>query len=121
MILSLHLRPPSAEHGSAFLEISERQGDYAIAGVGAVIVKEKGKVKEARIVLSGADSRPLRARVAERMLQGEAITQQSLRAAAQASVRDCQVYSDIRATADYRKALLETLVARALECAWKDN
>jgi carbon-monoxide dehydrogenase medium subunit len=120
MVLALRLHPPKGRHGSAFLEIAERQGDYAIAAVGAVIVKERDTVREARVVLSGAESRPLRAREAERGLKGEAITPQTARAAARTAVRDCQAYSDIRATAGYRKALLETLAARALERAWKE-
>ncbi|HKQ94679.1 MAG TPA: xanthine dehydrogenase family protein subunit M [Aestuariivirgaceae bacterium] len=118
MIVSLSFRPPRVKHGSAFLEISERQGDYAIAAVGALIVRSGDTVKEARIVLSGADSRPIRAREAERMLEGETITHATARDAAQAAVRSCQPYSDIRATAEYRKSLLETLVARALDEAW---
>jgi carbon-monoxide dehydrogenase medium subunit len=121
MILALRIRPPKVKHGAAFLEIAERQGDYAIAAVGVLIVRNEKTVKEVRIVLSGADSRPLRARDAERMLAGETMTQETARAAAQAAVRNCRSYDDIRASADYRKALLGTLVARALEGAWNDS
>ena len=121
MIVSLRFRPPKARHGSAFLEVAERQGDYAIAAVGVLIVKSGDTVKEARIVLSGADSRPVRAREAERMLEGGTVTKASAREAAHAATRGCQAYSDIRASAEYRKSLLETLAARALESAWNEN
>jgi carbon-monoxide dehydrogenase medium subunit len=118
MIVSLRFRPPKAKHGSAFLEISERQGDYAIAAVAALIVRSGDTVKEARIVLSGADSRPIRAREAERMVEGETITQMLAKDAAHVAMRSCQAYSDIRASAEYRRSLFETLVARALGRAW---
>jgi carbon-monoxide dehydrogenase medium subunit len=119
MIVELRLRPPASRHGSCFLEISERHGDYAIAAVGVTVLVDDGFVKEARIVLSGAESRPVRAREAEGGLVGHRIDAVTARAAASAAIADRSPYSDIRATSAYRKSLLETLTARALEQAWR--
>lgn len=120
MITTLRLRPPTVRHGSAFLEIAERHGDYAIAAVGVTIVADGGRVKEARIVLSGAEARPVRAREAEKLLQGQQLEGDTARAGATAAVTGRSAYGDIRATAEYRLALLESLTRRAIEQAAKE-
>jgi carbon-monoxide dehydrogenase medium subunit len=120
MITALRLRPPAAGHGSAFLEIAERHGDYAIAAVGVTIIAESGHVKEARIVLSGAEARPVRASEAEQVLLGERPEGKAARAAAAAAIAGRSAYGDIRATAQYRLSLLEVLTRRAVEQAGKE-
>jgi CO/xanthine dehydrogenase FAD-binding subunit len=114
MILSLHLRPPALPHGSCFLEVSERQGDYAIAAAGVVVVMDDGIAQEARIVLSGAEARPIRAREAEAFLVGKTIDRNTAQAAAVLAVSGQESYDDIRATAGYRMALLRALTERAI-------
>lgn len=114
MIVAIRLRPPLVRHGSCFLEISERHGDYAIAAVGVVVVIDNGIVREIRIVLSGAESRPVRAREAEGLLVGHPIDAKRVYGAAAMAVAGRDAYDDIRGTAKYRKALLETLTARAV-------
>jgi len=120
MITGLHFRPPAARHGSAFLEIAERDGDYAIAAVGVTLAAQGGRVTEARIVLSGAEARPVRASEAERLLLGERPEGEAARAAATAAIAGRSAYGDIRATAQYRLSLLETLTRRAVEQAGKE-
>jgi carbon-monoxide dehydrogenase medium subunit len=120
MITALRLRPPMARHGSAFLEISERHGDYAIAAVGVTILADGNRVKDARIVLSGAEARPVRASEAEQLLQGRRPELDTARAAAAAAIAGRLAYGDIRATPQYRLALLERLTQRAIEKAGKE-
>jgi carbon-monoxide dehydrogenase medium subunit len=120
MITGLRFRPPAARHGSAFLEIAERHGDYAIAAVGVTIVAEGDRVKEARIVVSGAEARPVRATEAERLLLGERPQGEAARVAGAAAIAGRSAYGDIRATAQYRLSLLEVLTQRAVERAGKE-
>lgn len=120
MVLALRFRPPAGRHGSAFLEVSERQGDYAIAAVGVTLTVAGGAIRETRIVLSGAESRPSRASESERSLIGRRLDPRTIREAARIAVAGRASYADIRATAVYRRSLLEALTARALEEAWKE-
>ncbi|MGE0238820.1 MAG: xanthine dehydrogenase family protein subunit M [Parvibaculaceae bacterium] len=120
MIVALRFRPPAAPHGSAFVEIAERHGDYAIAAVGVTIVAEGDTITQARIVLSGAEGRPVRARAAESMLQGERPEGEAVRAAAASAVAGRSSYGDIRASAEYRRSLLEALTLRAIRQAGKE-
>lgn len=120
MIVGLHLKPPAGRHGGAFLEVAERQGDYAIAAAGVTLVVDGGVVSEARIVLSGVDSRPIRADAAEEAIIGKRVDPDIARMAAYTAVAGRSSYEDIRGSAEYRRALLETLTERAIGQAWKE-
>ncbi len=114
MITAIHLNPPSVPHGACFLEVSERKGDYAIAAAGATIVIKDGAIADARIVMSGAASVPVRARQTERLLTGKTADRRLIEEMEASAVEGLDCYSDIRASAGYRKTLLKCLVGRAL-------
>jgi aerobic carbon-monoxide dehydrogenase medium subunit len=113
MITAIHLYPPAGRHGSCFLEVSERKGDFAIAAAGATVAIRNGAIEDARIVLSGAASIPVRAGAAEQFLIG-ALDSKLIEKAGAVAVEGHDCYSDIRASAGYRKNLLACLVSRAL-------
>jgi aerobic carbon-monoxide dehydrogenase medium subunit len=121
MIAAIEFRPPSGSYEASFLEVSERHGDFAIAAVGCVIAVENGAVSAARIVLSGAEAIPVRAAKAETLLLGRAPGTELASEAAAEAIRDFRPYSDIRASSDYRKALLEELTRRALARAFQQQ
>jgi aerobic carbon-monoxide dehydrogenase medium subunit len=114
MITAIHLHPPATPHGSGFLEVSERKGDFAIAAAGAIIVIKNGKIEDARIVLSGAASVPVRAQAAEALLLGGLPSPTLIEEVGAAAVEGRDCYDDIRASAAYRKELLKSLVSRAV-------
>jgi len=118
MVVAIHLRPPAGPHGSCFLEVSERKGDYAMAAAGAVVVVNDGAIAEARIVMSGAKSIPVRARAAEARLKGARLTDALVDEIGAIAVEGLDCYADIRASAEYRKSLLMSLVSRAVGRAY---
>jgi len=69
---------------------------------------------EARIALGAVAPRTLRAHEAERFLEHRALTAETLREAAELAVAACEPISDVRASARYRRLLVETLVPRVL-------
>lgn len=118
MIVALHFARPAGPWGSCFLELAEREGDFALAAVGAAIERSGERVTAARIMLLGAESVPVRADAVEASLIGGAITD-AVAAGAGAAVAAAQrCYGDIRATADYRKHLLAEFTRRALLAAY---
>lgn len=123
MILGLDFQLPRAPWGGAFLELAERDGDFAIAAVAVTLSLGGGlggdTIGSARVVLSGAETRPLRARAAESLLLGQAFTGELARAAAAAAVEGLDCLEDLRATAAYRRHLFEVLTADALEAAYR--
>ncbi|MBM3218656.1 MAG: xanthine dehydrogenase family protein subunit M [Candidatus Rokubacteria bacterium] len=105
------LRPGS---GAAWMEIARRHGDFALAGVAAVVTLDGDVVREARLALTGVDAVPVRATAAERALVGAALSADSMAAAADAVRRQVEPHTDIHATAAYRRHVAGVLTVRAL-------
>lgn len=118
MITTLHFRMPEPPAGGCFLELAERDGDYALAAAGAVITRRGATITSARLVLTGAESVPVRASAIETMLVGTTLTEDMLRAIATRIAEDFSSYGDIRASADYRRHLLGELGRRVVSTAY---
>jgi CO/xanthine dehydrogenase FAD-binding subunit len=118
MVTELRLTLPAGSWGGCFLELAERDGDFATASVGAVVAVTGERVASTAIVLSGAESVPVRADAAEKLLAGEVMTDDLARAAGQAAIEGHASYTDIRASAAYRRHLLSEFTRRALMSAY---
>jgi CO/xanthine dehydrogenase FAD-binding subunit len=109
--------PPRS--GSAFVEFAHREGDYALAGVAAVItMDEDGTIADARLGLCSVGPTPVHPRSAEAMLRGQKPGNEAWAAAASAvvSVLD-EPLSDIHGSAGYRRHLAAVLTKQALAVA----
>ena len=88
----------------------------ASAAVYAVPDADKRSWQEVRIALGAVAPTPIRARHAEERIQGQAIDPEVIDETARiAAAEDAQPITDIRASADYRQAMVGVLVKRALE------
>lgn len=114
LVTGLAFRLPAGPWGGAFDELAERHGDYAIAGAAAAVAVANGRIGEARIVVSGAASTPIRVPELEAMLRGEALTPALARSVGREAAGLFEGYSDVRASAAYRKRALGVLVERTL-------
>lgn len=98
--------------GSAFHELSRRHGDYAIAGVAAVVtVEADAKLATARLAVIGVADRPVVLDLTE-ALQRRA--PDDLEAAAKLVREHLEPTDDIHASAHYRRHLAGVLAVRAL-------
>jgi carbon-monoxide dehydrogenase medium subunit len=102
--------------GWAIDEVSRRHGDFALAGVAAVVTLDaRGLVAHASIGLVSLHDRAVRATEAERVLTGQEPTDAAIRAAANAASRvDAEPTSDLHASSTYRRHLAGVLVRRVL-------
>jgi carbon-monoxide dehydrogenase medium subunit len=110
-------------------ELALRHGDYAIVGVCAQVTPGTDgagvtdgairDVADARIGLFAVDGTPIRAREAERAVVegGRAAIPEAAALAAGA----CEPTSDVSATADYRRRMVDVHVRRALEALLDGN
>lgn len=119
--LLTELRVPGlpSRAGSAFVEFSRREGDYALAGVAAVIaLDEDGTIADARLGLCSVGPSPVRPQAAEALLRGQRPGSEAWAAASSAvvSVLDNPL-SDIHGSADYRRHLAGVLTRKALAIA----
>ncbi len=110
--------PPGS--GWSFHEMARRHGDYALAGVAAVLTRAGDACSRARIVYLSLGDGPLRAREAERLLETEGVSPRTIdEAAGLAAEREIEPAGDIHASVAYKRHLARTLTRRALAEAWQ--
>lgn len=115
LLVEMEVPPLPDGTGHAFHEYSRRHGDFALGGAAVTYTKgDRGRCSGARIVLLGAADVPLRAREAEQALEGQAMSDELAREAAQLAVRNIEPTGDIHGSGDYRKRLIEAMVRRAV-------
>lgn len=118
LLVAVELPRVAPHTGVAYLEVSRRQGDYALVGAAAqVTIGPDGTIAEARICLSAVADIPRRCTEAERALVGQRIDEGTARAAAEAAREGLEPLDDLHATGAYRRDVAGTLVERALPLA----
>lgn len=105
--------PPN--QGWSFQEVSSRKGDFALVGVAATLDNANGVCSEARIVAIGVGERAERLTAAETAIQGAAVDESGLEAAAQAARESIDPPADYHADSEYRRDLVYSLTKRALD------
>jgi carbon-monoxide dehydrogenase medium subunit len=113
--------PPKGSSGVYLKHAVRGAMDIAVVGV-AVLVVPDGAAKtlqEARIGLGAVAPTPIRAIKAEAMLRGKPLDSKLAEQAAQAAASESSPISDQRASAEYRRWIVEALTRRGLEQTWK--
>jgi carbon-monoxide dehydrogenase medium subunit len=101
-----------------FQEFSRRRGDFALAGIAVFYdLDASGAAQNAHVGAISVGDTPLRLRQAEAVLNGRKIDDAAIAAAAAAASAEVDPNGDIHASARYRKALVGTLLSRALSAA----
>jgi aerobic carbon-monoxide dehydrogenase medium subunit len=107
-----------ARTGWAFEEFGCRRGDWAVAGVAALVtLDDDGSCEWARLAIGGVGSVPVRAGEAEAILQGAPPEGARVGEAAATAAGEIEAESDALVSAAYRRHLVRVLAARALERA----
>lgn len=103
---------------SLFYKLARRKGDaITVTGVAVTLAVENGACTRARIALGAVAPVVFRARKAETMLQGEALTPALITAAAAVAAEASRPIDDIRASARYRRDMVHVLTRRLLSRA----
>jgi CO/xanthine dehydrogenase FAD-binding subunit len=105
--------------GWAFEEFTQRHGDFALAGVAAMLDANGEQCRLARLATAGVGPTPLRLHAVEHLLEQNGLTEQSIEAAAERAAELVEPDSDLHASADYRRHLVRVLTRRALRRAAK--
>jgi carbon-monoxide dehydrogenase medium subunit len=104
-----------------FLKFGLRKGQaLALVNVAASfwVDWDKNTFVAPRIALGAVAPKVIHATSAEAYLEGRAITPEAMAEAARLAVGDAKPISDFRASASYRRDMVEVLTRRALEGAW---
>jgi xanthine dehydrogenase YagS FAD-binding subunit len=95
IVTEVLLDPPAAGTRSVYRKVRERGSfDFALAGAGIVVSMAEGKVRMARIVLSGVAPVPWRSTEAEKAIVGKGLDGQTVAAAATAAIEKASPLAD---------------------------
>lgn len=114
-------KPLSPRTAGAYIKHSPRGAmDLAVVGVAVVVFMspDHGICAEIRIGLGGVAPTPVRARQAEAVLRGRKLDDALVETASKMAANDCSPISDVRASAEYRRAMVTVLTDRAIRQAW---
>jgi carbon-monoxide dehydrogenase medium subunit len=120
LLVHLHVPPPAANSGSAYLRfIPRNEMDIAVVGVGVALVLNDTRTAcvSARIALGAVGPAPLFVPEAGAALAGSPLAESALERAAMVAQAAARPISDMRGSADYRRHLVGVLVKRALRIA----
>ncbi len=101
--------------GGAFVEVARRHGDYALAGVCAIVeLDDDSRIGAARLAYSGVAATPVEATEAAAVLVGEPPGDAVFAEAGERATGCVDVIDEEQASIAYRKQLVRTLTRRAL-------
>ena len=105
--------------GSAYLKFPHPASRYAVVGAAVIVAAQGGACSSASVVVGGVETTPTRASSVEAALVGSDLSDGALDAAAAAIASDLtgDPMSDIFASDEYRKAMAEVYLRRALGIA----
>ncbi|MGH3435063.1 MAG: FAD binding domain-containing protein [Sciscionella sp.] len=104
--------PRAAPH-AALEEFAQRKGDFAIVAAAVSLDLAGGVCRGGRVALGGVDAVPVRIPEAEAVLAGAVPGEELFAACADAAASAIDPGSDSHGSADYRRTLTRTLIARA--------
>jgi len=118
LVREVVVKKPPRNSGGAYLAFKRSAPVYATASAAVQLTLEgKDTCKDIRIVLGCVGLTAIRAQQAESELRNKRIDEQSIQRAADAAREAAEPQSDMRGSADYKRALVAALVKRAIAIA----
>ena len=118
LLVAIALPTPAAGTGSAYLRLEyRRQMEIAVVGATAVVTVAGGTVTDARIAMTALSPTIRRVPEAEAALTGTDGGATAIEAAGAAVAAAATPISDVRGSAEYRRAMAAVIARRAIETA----
>jgi CO/xanthine dehydrogenase FAD-binding subunit len=102
------------EAGHAVEEFARRHGDFAIAAVAVMVVRDGERCVKARLATAGVGPTSIRLRDAEAVLEQKGLTEAAIAEAADKAKAQVDPASDLNGSAEYRRHLTGVLTSRAI-------
>ncbi len=114
LLTEIQVPVPPPRTGTAYTKFNIIESDLATVSVAVSVTlgASDGVCQDIRIALGAAAPTPMRAKKAEAVLKGKKITDALLREAGKAASAEAEPISDIQASEEYRRELVNVLVAR---------
>ncbi|UCG63387.1 MAG: xanthine dehydrogenase family protein subunit M [Deltaproteobacteria bacterium] len=108
--------PPNSR--GVYVKLTPRRSmDLAVVGVAAVVIAEDGVCEDIRIGLGAVAPTPIRAKRAEDTVRGQQFTEERIERSAKTAAEESRPIDDHRASAEYRRWMVQALVRRAINQA----
>jgi CO/xanthine dehydrogenase FAD-binding subunit len=118
MLVEIALPRQRPGTGSCFMEIARRRGDFAIAGVAAMVtLGENNQCSHIRLTFCGVGETPVDASVAAELVVGHEVTEEAITEVAHLIQPLIEPAGSVHATADYQRHVAGVLTERALATA----
>jgi aerobic carbon-monoxide dehydrogenase medium subunit len=120
MLVEIELPLPKPRTGACFMEIARRRGDFAIAGVAAIVtLDERDQCIDVRLAFCGVGETPVDASAAAEGMVGHALTEEAACDVAASVQTMIDPAGNVQATADYQRHIAGVLTERALQTAYQ--
>jgi CO/xanthine dehydrogenase FAD-binding subunit len=118
LLVAVSIPTAAAGTGSCYVRLEyRRQMEIAIVGATAVVTLDRGRVSDARIAITALAPTIHRVAEAEAALVGGDGGEQAVRAAADAAAAASRPITDVRGSAEYRRAMAAVIARRAITAA----
>ena len=104
-------------YGHGWQKFSRRAEDWAMVGVGALVLARDGACEDVRVALVHMGPTPLRATAVEEALRGQPLDAEHIAQAAEQAGEGTNPQGDLNSTTEYKQHLARVLTKRALEDA----
>jgi carbon-monoxide dehydrogenase medium subunit len=117
MVTEIRIPIAKPGQGAAWREVANRQGDFAMAGVAAVVTVAGGKCTHASVAVAGMERPGVRLPAVEKQLVGTALDAAAMAAAGRMASEVVRPGGSYHADPVYKRELVETLTTLALAAA----
>jgi len=114
VLTHVEIKAPGPDYRSAFVELAQRRGDYAIAGLAAVAKRAGGVLTDLRLAFLGVGQTPVLARGAMAAMEGKRASPDAIVAATKALAKDLDPAPDLYSSAATKMQFARVLTGRAL-------
>jgi carbon-monoxide dehydrogenase medium subunit len=117
LVSEVAVKMPPKGSGGAYLAFKRSAPVYPTASAAVQLTMDDDVCKDAAIALGCVGLVSIRATDAESALRGRVLAEKTIKGAAEAAQGAADPQSDMRGSADYKRALVGALVTRAIEIA----
>lgn len=119
MLVEIALPHHPANTGTCFMEVARRQGDFAIAGIAAIVTRgADGTCSHARLAYCGVAEKPFHADDAALSLIGSDLDLAAIKQASELAMAALDPPGNTHADPSYQRHIAGVLTRRALALAW---
>ncbi|HEX6606265.1 MAG TPA: xanthine dehydrogenase family protein subunit M [Chloroflexia bacterium] len=118
VLTEIRIPAPRPRSGGAYVKVERKVGDFATVAVAVQItLDEQGNCESVGIGLTNVGETPIKATQAEQALLGKPLDDANIHVAAQLAAEAAEPVGDQRGSEEYKRALVKTLMVRALRKA----